>query len=346
MRTSKLLALGVCVALLCAICLLMAVSQKADAMIGSSSCARDCLVSSRPHEKRSDVLIIMGDSRRPEIHALRRKFQGLEPPDDVKHPFSTLSFAINSHYASAHGYDFAFFHYAKPTCLHPKHGKVHLFYCKVLACAWGLKQGYKRVLWMDSDTYFNDETLSLKGFLDLIDTNGWLAAPETKTMYSSEGAWPSGADKKRSAKTLSLLVPTEGDKSNVGIFLLSNNGAAKKILKSWWEKCQGKGPSNDYDQGYFNEEIMRTSSLIPHIGRIASGTPTWHKQKTSHYQVPKSRWVNHLTSKTHHARHRVMTNKLMELLDQDACCGCFNDCAIHTLDTHDLANTREIFAGI
>ena len=103
--------------------------------------------------------------------------------------FGTLTATINRAYATHHGYGFFFGQIAKNTCVHPKLGVRHSAWCKILVIAHVLIEGIagsscSNILYIDTDAYVTNFTLSIDGFLERARERGDESIPDYK-----DGPW-------------------------------------------------------------------------------------------------------------------------------------------------------------
>ena len=102
--------------------------------------------------------------------------------------FGTLTATINRGICNDHGYAFSA-RSQKNTCVHPKLGVRHSAWCKILVIAHVLIEGIagsscSNILYIDTDAYVTNFTLSIDGFLERARERGDESIPDYK-----DGPW-------------------------------------------------------------------------------------------------------------------------------------------------------------
>lgn len=144
--------------------------------------------------------------------------------------FGTLTATINRAYATHHGYGFFFGQIAKNTCVHPKLGVRHSAWCKILVIAHVLIEGIagsscSNILYIDTDAYVTNFTLSIDGFLERARERGDESIPDYK-----DGPWE-------------LLFASDfwfhPEELNTGVFFVRGGKHLAKrscgLLRRWWD---------------------------------------------------------------------------------------------------------------
>ena len=154
----------------------------------------------------------------------------LRAPSAQSLTYPALAFAINALYACSHGYDLLYYRMTSPTCTHATQGQRNASYCKLPAIAHALSQGYDRVAFIDSDSFFQHRNLSLGAILRAY-------RPPQPHAPASVAAW------------FACDLPQLGDRPNGGFHVWLAGRAAPRLLRTWWHLDGGSfNTEHDYEQ--------------------------------------------------------------------------------------------------
>lgn len=122
---------------------------------------------------RAKVALVMMDTQAPALHG----WTGGRCPakvDAKSLSIITLTYYLNLAYTRAHGYDLLFYqlqgegckdYKCGSGCFHERWGPRHASYCKVAGLGEALAAGYEWVVYVDSDAFVENRTLSLPSLL-------------------------------------------------------------------------------------------------------------------------------------------------------------------------------------
>jgi hypothetical protein len=144
----------------------------------------------------------------------------------------SLTYFMNLEYAKHHGYDLLFYQgshggcsdsHCLAACRHERWGKRHASYCKLVGLAEALDAGYEWVVYLDSDAFVANTTLSLPALL------------------RAYGADPAAADGMPAAREEAFFgwdwPYTLGP--NMGFIVLRNTPQMRQMVATWWNLHPG-----------------------------------------------------------------------------------------------------------
>ena len=129
-----------------------------------------------------------------------------------------LTYYLNLRYALAHGYELLYYRMDTPTCSHPLWGARHPSYCKLTAIAATLAQRrHEWVMWVDSDAFVRDISLSLPA---LLAAYGTPPADGSAAYFGWDSPYTLGP--------------------NAGFFVLRGGEGAMAMLRTWRHRTARK----------------------------------------------------------------------------------------------------------
>ena len=165
--------------------------------------------------------VLMADDRPPMSSSSAPTGRALTYP--------SLAFAINAEYTCRHGYDLLYFQMGS-RCTHPTQGERSASYCKLPAIAAALADGYERVAFIDSDSFFLHRGVSLPELVQRYRPPPHRAPPDPAVWFASD-------------------MPQLGDRPNGGFHVWSRGRDSQRVLRTWWHLRGGKyNRVHDFEQ--------------------------------------------------------------------------------------------------
>ena len=188
--------------------------------------------------------LLMSDNRPPVLRST----------DPAALTYPALAFALNALYAARHGYALLYYQMVAPSCRHAWQGERHASYCKLPAIAHALRQGYDRVAFIDSDSFFQHRNLSLGAILRAY-------RPPQPHAPASVAAW------------FACDLPQLGDRPNGGFHVWLAGSAAPRLLRTWWHLDGGSfNTEHDYEQHTLQWSLAHLREAVPLMGTLQMKT--------------------------------------------------------------------------
>ena len=169
--------------------------------------------------------------------------------------YPSLAFAINAEYSCRHGYDLLYFQMASPRCAHPTQGEREASYCKLPAIAAALADGYERVVFIDSDSFFLHRNESLPELLQRYrpPLNRHAGPAHTAHKHPRMLQTTRCARRRRAppdpAVWFASDLPQLGDRPNGGFHVWARDRGSRRVLRTWWHlRGGGYNRVHDFEQ--------------------------------------------------------------------------------------------------
>lgn len=146
----------------------------------------------------SRVVIVMMDTRSPQWSnwSSNRCKVSIQLVEDID--VLSLTYFMNLEYATRHGYDLIFYqsYYGgcarfrcAASCRHERWGERHPSYCKLSGLAAAFEAGYEWVVYLDSDAFVANTTLSLPELLRAYGADAGAASGEESATHHGFFGW-------------------------------------------------------------------------------------------------------------------------------------------------------------
>lgn len=164
-----------------------------------------------------------------------------------------LAFYLNQKHACIHHEQLLLFRLPPDGCDHPRWGRRHPSYCKLPAIAEALARGFSTVVFLDSDAFIRDASLSLPALLRRYRA---AAASASEEEPSAEFGWDSPYS----------LGP------NAGFAVFRNVPATWEALRVWWNLQSLKGVTHPYEQDALHWALLHLCRFRRSLSTLALRT--------------------------------------------------------------------------
>ena len=191
-------------------------------------------VSDNMPRRTPSTVLLMADTRVPSLPTATSAASAFSLKNLTAHG---LAFYLNLKHACLHREEFLYFHLASSACHHPLWGERHPSYCKLPAIAEALARGYDRVVFLDSDAFIRDASLTV---------------PSLLRRYGGESS---------AAIEFGWDAPYSlGPNAGFAVFKRSGSGV-NHALRLWWNLCAGdKGMEHPYEQHALHWALLHLRS--------------------------------------------------------------------------------------
>uniref|UniRef100_A0A7S3PJK7 Nucleotide-diphospho-sugar transferase domain-containing protein n=1 Tax=Aplanochytrium stocchinoi TaxID=215587 RepID=A0A7S3PJK7_9STRA len=200
--------------------------------------------------------------------------------------YISICAALNRIYAETQGYCFRYVRPDIGQCPHSKYGERTAHWCKILGIAEGLSQGFRRVLFLDSDAYVRGQNIELADFIRTLGPEPWydsvkgefdpspMQPSATRAGLVVARDWGKYKDKMTKKKIEKKLDPF---KVNTGVMIFQvfpeekklQESMAWKILQEWWNvNSTNTYRVHPFEQDAFSKEVFPKGNIRGMVARV------------------------------------------------------------------------------
>jgi hypothetical protein len=233
---------------------------------------------------KNGTLLVMMDTR-----------NAISPIHQKSAQYPQLAFELNRRYACRHGYSVLYLQMRSQLCEHPSLGLRHPSYCKLAAVADGLSRGFAFVVFLDSDSFFQNGAPPLPELLTTFAGEPFSAnqsgsrsaafgtlppkylrpppappppppSPSAQEIKATNRATPNHAfdwDVAFASDRPFSLGP------NAGVQFWRNTPSAHRLLRLWWHLPGGRYHANhDFEQHALQWGLLHLQAHAPRVATL------------------------------------------------------------------------------
>ena len=200
--------------------------------------------------------------------------------------FIMLAATLNRMYALRHRYCFKIVKRDGP-CPHETYGDRSPQWCKLLAIASALDDGFATIMYLDSDAHVNKMSISIPTFLAAMRNQAIPSLSDMGYYWTSQPDEDLDHNNQTDAlvDNAALLVTADWEtkpETNTGVMIFRNGDVARRMIRAWWD-VDDHNLEWDFEQSAFRTQIYMKEEWARHIARLPMNTMNYNGWFVRHY---------------------------------------------------------------